>query len=207
MLSLYRFQKQKQKLFTLPNMITMGRIALTPILFGSILNQDYSTSIVLLAAATSSDYLDGYIARKYNMSSSFGSFLDPFADKFFVVSMSIALYHSGMMPGYLFATFVGRDLALLGTSIFWRYKTLEEPKTFKRMYSLIQVPSPQIVPTFTSKVNTSLQMGYIVLKITNAYMAWDIPFEIFERVVLATSLWAMSQYIFYPSQALKKLKK
>ncbi len=185
----------------------MGRVALTPILFGSILNQDYSTSIALLAVATSSDYLDGYIARKYNMSSPFGSFLDPFADKVFVVSMSVALYHSGMMPGYLFATFVGRDIALLGTSIVWRYKTLEPPKSFKRMYSLIQIPSPQIMPTFTSKVNTSLQMGYIVLKITNAYMEWNIPFTLFEPVVLVTSLWAMGQYIFYPNQALKKLKK
>ena len=196
MLLLRRFV-QTQKFWTVPNMLTMSRVAMTPVLFGTLLNQDYKSSMVLIAAAATTDFLDGYIARKYNQSSPFGSFLDPFADKFFVVTVSVALFHTNLMPVAVFVPFVGRDLVLLGTSIYWRYITLPAPKTASRMISLLKIPNPKILPTNVSKINTALQMGYVTTLVVKSFLGSDISLVLFEGLVVGTSLWSMFQYVLY----------
>ena len=66
---------------TIPNAITLSRLAATPFLAYLILDQQYKLAFGGLVVFGFSDWLDGYIARNYNQTSVLGTFLDPFADK------------------------------------------------------------------------------------------------------------------------------
>ena len=72
---------------TLPTMLTLFRIGLLPVMvvvfYAPFKGANVAAALIFLAAALT-DWLDGYIARRYNMGSAFGAFLDPVADKLMV---------------------------------------------------------------------------------------------------------------------------
>lgn len=68
---------------TIPNIITLSRIISTPLITYSLIHQDYTTSISLFSYAAISDFLDGFIARRFKMNTRLGSILDPLADKIY----------------------------------------------------------------------------------------------------------------------------
>ncbi|KAF5742627.1 hypothetical protein HS088_TW09G00678 [Tripterygium wilfordii] len=86
--------KQSSKLLTLPTILTLGRVAAVPLLVCTFYVDSWwgrtaTTSIFIAAAIT--DWLDGYIARKMKLGSSFGAFLDPVADKLMVAATLVLL--------------------------------------------------------------------------------------------------------------------
>ncbi len=102
----------------IPNVLTIGRILFIP-LFILILTFDHSQGSHLLAAiifavASITDYLDGYLARKWNVVSNFGKFADPMADKLLVMSAFIILIELGMAPAWVVAIIICRELAVTG---------------------------------------------------------------------------------------------
>ena len=102
----------------IPNVLTIGRILFIP-LFILILTLGHSQGGHLLAAiifavASVTDYLDGYLARKWNVVSNFGKFADPMADKLLVMSAFIMLIELGMAPAWVVAIIVCRELAVTG---------------------------------------------------------------------------------------------
>ena len=102
----------------IPNVLTIGRILFIP-LFILILTLDHSQGSHLLAAiifavASITDYLDGYLARKWNVVSNFGKFADPMADKLLVMSAFIMLIELGMTPAWVVAIIICRELAVTG---------------------------------------------------------------------------------------------
>lgn len=102
----------------IPNVLTIGRILFIP-LFIFILTLDHSQGSHLLAAvifavASITDYLDGYLARKWNVVSNFGKFADPMADKLLVMSAFIMLIELGMAPAWVVAIIICRELAVTG---------------------------------------------------------------------------------------------
>jgi len=102
----------------IPNVLTIGRILFIP-LFILILTLGHSQGSHLLAAiifavASVTDYLDGYLARKWNVVSNFGKFADPMADKLLVMSAFIMLIELGMAPAWVVAIIICRELAVTG---------------------------------------------------------------------------------------------
>ncbi len=77
--------------FTIPNGITLLRVALTPFFFLAVLSANYRLAFVLFLAAGVSDAVDGALARLLGMRSLFGQYLDPIADKVLVVTAYVAL--------------------------------------------------------------------------------------------------------------------
>lgn len=65
----------------LPNKLTMARIIMVPIFMAIMLKEYYIAALIVFALASITDFLDGYLARKYNLVSSFGKIMDPLADK------------------------------------------------------------------------------------------------------------------------------
>ncbi|MEM6811210.1 MAG: CDP-diacylglycerol--glycerol-3-phosphate 3-phosphatidyltransferase [Pseudomonadota bacterium] len=94
----------------IPNLLTFARIAILPILILLILNgseQSVWLAFILYVLASITDFLDGYLARKWNVESAVGKFLDPISDKIFVACVLLALVSTGVISGFwLIAAFI-----------------------------------------------------------------------------------------------------
>mgnify|MGYP002166983402 CR=1 FL=1 len=81
-------------MYNLPNILTISRIVVIPLIFMSIYFTSYAWAIlagVLFVAASITDYLDGYLARAWNETSAFGRLLDPIADKLLVATALVVI--------------------------------------------------------------------------------------------------------------------
>lgn len=149
-----------ENIYTLPNYLTLSRIVLSPLVGYLIVKQQSSWAIGLFGYCCVTDFVDGYLARKWNMKSAFGSIIDPMADKLMMTICTLSLCYAGHVPTYLASLIIVRDLLLSLMAIYYRYVTLDSPKTFKR-YADISIPSATVRPNTISKVNTFFQMIYL----------------------------------------------
>ena len=103
-----------------PNLVTLSRIILIPLLIGIYYLPDEwlswqgknitATAVFILAGIT--DWLDGYLARRLNQMSAFGAFLDPVADKLIVVAALLVLLYVGRVDMLVALIIVGREIAI-----------------------------------------------------------------------------------------------
>ena len=106
--------------FNTPNVVTMSRIILIPLIIGVFYvpadwmsldaKNQIATAIFILAAVT--DWLDGYLARRLNQMSAFGAFLDPVADKLIVVGALVVLLALGRVDALVALIVIGREIAI-----------------------------------------------------------------------------------------------
>jgi CDP-diacylglycerol--glycerol-3-phosphate 3-phosphatidyltransferase len=107
----------KREIFNLPNTITLIRISVVPFLFILLTEPGEFWSLILailFAVASITDMLDGYLARKYNMITTMGKFLDPLADKIIVNAAMILMIPIGRIPAWIVAITIIRDLIVDG---------------------------------------------------------------------------------------------
>lgn len=107
----------KQTIFNLPNTLTLFRIACIPILVILLFFPHKTTSFLaalVFALASISDLLDGFLARRQQLVTTFGKFLDPLADKLVVSAALIMLIPLGRVPAWMVVVIVGRELAITG---------------------------------------------------------------------------------------------
>ena len=131
-----------------PNRLSILRIALIPILVLMMyVDTGFSRVIALIVflVASFTDWLDGWMARKYNIITNFGKFLDPVADKLLVLSTMIALCGQGLFPAWACIVVLFRELAVDGLR-------------------LIAVEQGRVIAAGKlGKIKTSLQMVTLVL--------------------------------------------
>jgi len=102
---------------TTASKVTMLRIALIPAFFCAMLIDfpyHIAVALVIFIAASVTDSVDGYIARKYNQITTFGKFADPLADKLLVVSAILIFIQRGQMPAWAAMIIVTREFAVTG---------------------------------------------------------------------------------------------
>ena len=103
--------------FNLPTLLTWARIVSIPLIVG-IFYLDVSppmrnlVATVLFIVVAITDWADGYLARKLNMTSSFGAFLDPVADKILVCASLLILLHEGRVDTFVALVIIGREIAI-----------------------------------------------------------------------------------------------
>ena len=105
------------EIFNLPNCITLLRLAVIPVLFLLLLSPGRILSMiiaVLFIIASITDLIDGYVARKYNIVTTMGKFLDPVADKLIVSTAMIMMIPIGRIPAWIVAVIIMRDLFVDG---------------------------------------------------------------------------------------------
>jgi cardiolipin synthase (CMP-forming) len=141
----------------LPNIICLLRIALIwPILF-SLQIGAYERTLWLFALAAASDGLDGYLAKRFGWTSQLGALLDPAADKLLLVSVFLQATWLGMIPVWLATVAVSRDVMIALGAI---------------VYRIGWGPIRQR-PILASKVNTVVQIGYVLAVVVHA--AYGVP--------------------------------
>ena len=97
---------------SIPNIITLGRILLVPIIVWAIASNQMEIAFAVFIIAGVSDAVDGYLAKRFNMTSELGALLDPLADKALLVSIYIALGIWGAVPRWIVILVVSRDLMI-----------------------------------------------------------------------------------------------
>lgn len=127
---------------TIPNYITIMRLLLVPIVIWAMLDGQELTALLGFVAAGISDGVDGFIARRWNMKSELGAYLDPVADKLLLVSVFVVLAYQGLLPLWLVAMVVFRD-ALIVSAV---------------MLSAVMDNPVEMRPLFVSKANTAAQI-------------------------------------------------
>lgn len=102
----------------LPNKLTMLRVIMIPFfiifMLGNITPYDKWIAITLFVIASLTDLADGKIARKYNLVTNFGKFMDPLADKLLVCSAMIALIELGKIPAWIVIVIIAREFIISG---------------------------------------------------------------------------------------------
>ena len=130
------------------NKLTILRVILIPffVVFGLINNTVCAyVALVLFVVASLTDYLDGHLARKMNLVSDFGKFLDPLADKLLVLAALALLVHNGETSVWVFYIVVLREMVVTGIR-------------------LIAASSGRVIAAgFTGKLKTMFQMIVIIL--------------------------------------------
>ncbi|XP_053140783.1 cardiolipin synthase (CMP-forming) [Hemicordylus capensis] len=144
--------------WTIPNLLSMARIGLAPVLGYLIVEEDFNIALGVFALAGITDLLDGFIARNWvNQKSALGSALDPLADKILISVLYISLTCANLIPVPLTSIIILRDIALIAAVFHVRYKTLPPPRTLSRYFNPCYATA-QLKPTFISKVNTVVQL-------------------------------------------------
>ncbi|MET9880263.1 CDP-alcohol phosphatidyltransferase family protein [Actinacidiphila glaucinigra] len=109
---------QTDRVFTIPNILSMARLLGVPVFLWLILWPEFGGpkvdgwALLVLALSGVSDYLDGKLARRWNQISSLGRVLDPAADRLYIVSTIIGLTWRGILPWWLTAILVARDVVM-----------------------------------------------------------------------------------------------
>lgn len=107
------------KKMNLPNKLTILRMIMVPFFVAFLLLSDSYEyfkwiALVIFAVASLTDMLDGKIARKYNLVTNFGKFMDPLADKLLVCSALIGLTAMGMIPAWMTIVIIAREFIISG---------------------------------------------------------------------------------------------
>ncbi len=141
----------------LPNLLTLCRILLTPVLVILLLRQDYLGALFIFAVAGVSDALDGAIARLMKQKTRIGAILDPIADKLLLASSFITLAVTGPVPEWLAVIVISRDVIIL----------------FGVLILILFQGGVEIRPTVLSKCTTLMQLATIFLVLVNLAAGWD----------------------------------
>jgi cardiolipin synthase (CMP-forming) len=165
----------------IPNLICLVRIALiVPLLQAMVAGQNVLI-LVLFAIASVSDGLDGYLAKRFNWTSELGRFLDPMADKLLLVSVFVTASWLDIIPWWVAAVAVARDLIIAFGALFYR----------------LWFGPVRGRPTVVSKINTGVQIVYLLAVIMASAFGFP-PREILAAlavVVVATTLASGADYV------------
>jgi len=136
----------RREIFNLPNSITLARISVVPFLFFLLASPGPFWSLILAALfvmASITDFLDGYTARKYNLITTMGKFLDPLADTLSVNSAMILMIPIGRIDAWIVVIIIMRDLIVDGIrsiasseGIYIQASVLGKQKTLAQIFAV-----------------------------------------------------------------------
>ena len=178
----------------LPNKLTMFRVILIPFFVFFLLAPYFEgygnyVAVAIFIVASLTDLLDGKIARKYNLVTNFGKFMDPLADKLLVCSAMICLIELGLLPAWIVILIIAREFIISG-------------------FRLIASDNGIVIAaSYWGKFKTTFQMLMVIVLLLN----FDLPvFHILGTVLIwiATILTVVSliDYIIKNKDVLKDQK-
>lgn len=143
----------------IPNLISLARIALVPMVVASIASERFQLGVGLFFVAGFSDGVDGWLARRYGWRTALGAILDPIADKLLLIGTFVTMAWVGVAPWWLAAFVVLRDLTIMGGAIAYHF-----------LYGDLEGK-----PSLVSKLNTVLMLSYVVFALFDAGYPEALP--------------------------------
>jgi cardiolipin synthase len=116
------------RIWTVPNVISFVRLVTVPIFFWLLVSGDFYWALVVLLFASTSDFIDGLIARKFNQITRLGMYLDPISDRLFIAASVLALVIRDMIPVALVAAIIARDVLLLVVFLARKLRIRDAPR-------------------------------------------------------------------------------
>lgn len=163
-----------------PNMLTGLRLAAAPTLVALLMRGLDSAALAVFVFAGLSDAADGYLAKRFNMMTRFGRYLDPVADKLLMLASFLTLTALGVTPLWLTALVILRDVCIvIGIALAHRWAL-----------------PVRVTPSFLGKVSTAVQVIYVglmLLVLTFAiHLSWLTGFAAF-----ATAMFTLASGLGY----------
>lgn len=152
-------QRYYQQIQTVPNMLTLSRIAMAPCISYWILSEQLHTAGVACIVAGVTDVLDGWIAKTWprTQATALGTYLDPMADKVLINTVACSLGVTGVLAAPLVTLWLAKDVALM-TATYWHVRAATRPRARSVWQVIDPVTVPlRVIPTPMSKLNTGLQ--------------------------------------------------
>ena len=172
-----------------PNKLTVLRIIMVPFFVFFMLTDaggdaNKWISLILFCAASLTDLLDGKIARKYNLVTNFGKFMDPLADKLLVCSAMICMIDSGKLTAWFVIIIIAREFIISG-------------------FRLVASDNGIVIAaSYWGKFKTVSQMAMVILLIADFGGVFDLIGEILIWVSLALTIISLADYIMKNKQVL-----
>jgi cardiolipin synthase (CMP-forming) len=166
---------------SIPNLITLARILLVPVVVWAISSGEMGVAFLLFLAAGISDAVDGFLAKRFDMVTELGTYLDPLADKALIVSIYVALGIAEAIPRWLVILVVSRDIMIVGAIMLsW---LIHKPVTLK--------------PLMVSKLNTVAQivLALLVLAALGLGFRAELAVMVFTVLVAALTLLSIAFYV------------
>jgi len=170
---------------TVPNIITLFRILLTPLFLIFLIQKNYPRALLVFFLAGLSDMADGLIARAWQQKTPLGAFLDPMADKLLMVTSFVALGIYRLIPPWLAVVVISRDVILVVGALILK---MAEARLVIR-------------PSLAGKWTTTLQIGTVFFVLVAK--VWALPGLLLTSFFWATALLTAASGIHYMSQGMQ----
>jgi cardiolipin synthase (CMP-forming) len=154
----------------LPNALSILRLFLIPPMVMLLVAEAYFLTLILFAAAGISDGVDGWLAKRFGWQSQLGAVLDAAADKLLIAAVFITLGWQGLVPVWLVALIFVRDLWIVLAAWYNRHHFADF----------------QVRPFLTSKINTAVQVCFVLLVVADAAWPFLPPSLMSGAVAVAT---------------------
>ena len=177
----------------LPNKLTILRVLLIPffVFFLLVPVVPYSNyiAVAIFIIASLTDLADGKIARKYNLVTNFGKFMDPLADKLLVCSAMICLVATGQLAAWMVIIIISREFIISG-------------------FRLIAADNDIVIAaSYWGKFKTTFQMVMIIVLLLDLpYALWDILGIVLTYISLALTIISLIDYLYKNKDVLKEQK-
>ena len=116
------------RIWTVPNAISSIRLIMVPIFLWLLITGEDASALIVLIIATTSDFIDGMIARNFDQVTRLGMYLDPLSDRLFIAASVIGLAVRGLIPLPLLAVILARDIMLLSVVLYRRLRIADFPR-------------------------------------------------------------------------------
>ena len=186
-----KFNENVKDLFenwnTIPNWLCFVRIALIPVFSVLFIKEQYIAAFITMIVAALTDVFDGKIARKYNLITDFGKFMDPLADKLLVCSAMIALIEMNRIPSWVVIIIIAREFIISG-------------------FRLIASDNGVVIAaSYWGKFKTTFQMLMVIVLILNVQMPFfQILGKILTYAALILTVVSLIDYIVKNKDVLKE---
>lgn len=164
-------EQVSNRILTVPNLLSLARLLILPWVFIEAANGRFARGLAIGFLFGATDFVDGYVARRFDQVTRLGQILDPLSDRLFIGTIAVALVVSGLLPWWPVALVIGRDVVLLVAGLVMLGRGARPPAvtrmgktaTFGLMWSFVPLLAAGIVGSAEDPQAALYAIGMVVL--------------------------------------------